>query len=143
MTAKRILKPLTFALIEEGRLSLSLDEAIVKVRTELLAHVAKYGPEATKKSKGEVTLKIAISPENAADGSYEVVGAITTKVPGRPAYATLAIASVDQDGEETLFVRAAGSTIDPPRQMKLATEDGRGIDPETNEPIPPKGDPKS
>lgn len=50
--------------------------------------------------------------------------------------ATLTIHSDDQDGTPTLFVRSSGSSPDEdPRQMKLATDDGRAIDPETHEAI--------
>lgn len=138
MSLKKILKPLTFHLIEEGRLAKSLDEEITRARRELLEHVNKYGAAQTTKSKAKVVLEIVLEPENAEDGSYSVTGTIKTTVPGRPAMSTLALASVDQDGEETLFVRASGSSADPPRQMKLATDDGRAIDPETQEPLPPK-----
>jgi len=142
-TKKKILKPLTFALIEEGRLAEDLDKAITKCRRELLDHVAKYGPPATAKSKAKVSLEITIQPENADDGSYAVTGIIKTTVPGRPAVSTLALASVDQDGEETLFVRASGSSPDEdPRQMKLSTDDGRVVDPETHEARPREPKPK-
>jgi hypothetical protein len=129
--------PISFDLIEEGRLAASLDEEIHRASRELLKHVQKYGPDATKKSKAEVTLKITLSPENAADGSYSIVGAINSKIPGRPAHATLAIHEQEQTGEETLFVRASGSDSTTPRQMKLATDDGKAIDPNTGEVLEP------
>lgn len=59
---KKILKPLTFSLIEEGRLAKSLDESLAEVRTKLLEHVARYGTAATEKSRAKVSLEITISP---------------------------------------------------------------------------------
>lgn len=129
---------LTLDLVEEGRLKASLDEELLKAGRALIAHVAKYGPDATKKSKAEVTLKLSISVVSPEDGSYAISGAISSKTPGRPAHATLAIHEQEQTGEDTLFVRAAGSSADTPRQMKLATDDGRGVHPVTGEVIPPK-----
>lgn len=131
-------QPLKFVLIEEGRLASSLDDAIARAAKELLDHIKRYGVEATEKSKSEVTLKITLSPENATDGSYRIVGGITSKIPGRPAYATLAIHETEQTGEETLFVRSSGSDSVTPRQFKLATDDGKAIDPNTGEIVDPK-----
>lgn len=130
-------KPLTFDLIEEGRLKESLDEEIARASRALLLHVKKYGEESTAKSKAEVTLKITFAPQSASDGAYSVRGAISSKLPGRPIHETLAIHETEQTGEESLFVRSSGSDNTTPRQMKLATEDGRGIDPRTGEILPP------
>lgn len=132
-------KPLSFGLIEEGRLAESLDAEIARAARSLLDHVRRYGEEATTKSKAEVSLKITLSPQSAGDGAYSVRGQITSKLPGRPIHETLAIHETEQEtGEETLFVRASGSDADTPRQMKLATQDGRAIDPTSGEALPPR-----
>lgn len=130
-------KPLSFDLIEEGRLKEALDQELTRTSKALLDHVRKYGVEATEKSKAEVTLKIQFGSKSASDGAYSVRGSITSKLPGRPVHETLAIHETEQTGEESLFVRASGSDSAPPRQLKLATEDGRAIDPRTGEVLPP------
>lgn len=131
-------KPLAFDLIEEGRLKLALDAEISRASKALLSHIKTYGAEATSKSRAEVSLKIVFSPQSISDGTFSVRGKIDSKLPGRPIQETMAIHEQEQTGEETLFVRAAGSDASTPRQMKLATEDGRAIDQTTGEILPPK-----
>ena len=104
-----ITKPCTFALLEEGRLAVGLDEDLSRATHALLAHVAEYGVEATTKSKAKLTLEITIAPMNAADGTFVYTAKVKTQLPGRPAYATTAIMDRDSlDGnKQTLFVRAS------------------------------------
>lgn len=120
--------PMSFGLIEEGRLAKSLDEAIAESGRDLIAHVGKYGPDMTKGAKAEVILKVTFTADLPAEGEYSVKGKIDTKRPGRPCHTTRAIDEVNDDGEVTLFVRASGSDETTPRQGVLATKDGRGVD---------------
>lgn len=136
--------PITFGLIEEGRFLESVDEALRDAAAKLIEHGKKYGPELTAKAKAELTVKITIQNDGAEDGIYSVKGAIATKLPGRPIHLTRAIHETEQDGQESLFVRASGSTADTPRQGKLSTEDGKPIDLNTGEvKKPPKPDRRS
>lgn len=133
--------PLALGLIEEGRLAKSLDDEIARGARHLVQHVREYGRDATKKSKVEVTLKVTISPVGDENG-YVVAGAISTKTPGRPLHTTMAVHEQEQTGEDVLFVRKTGSSSDDPRQMRLATDDGRGVHPQTGEILPPMTDRK-
>ena len=128
--------PISFDLIEEGRLASSVNESLQDATKKLLAHVGKYGPAHTAGAKAEVTVKITVQFEGEG-ADYTVKGALSTKLPGRPSVVTRAIQEVEQTGEETLFVRASGSSDDSPRQGRLATDDGRGIDPATGKAFPP------
>lgn len=127
--------PIRFGLIEEGRLAASLDEELARAAKALVAHVQKWGPDVTKKSRATVTLKVDFAPQSAEDGSYSITASVASRLPGRPVHATLAIHEAEQTGEETLFVRASGSDGTTPRQMKFATDDGLAVDPKTGEVI--------
>ena len=130
-------EPLRFKLIEEGRLARALDDEINKAAKAILEH-AKLWPKDTK-AKSQVVLTVTFSPESVDDGSYAVESTITGKRPARPKHASLAIHDTDQEtSEDTLFVRASGSDAVTPRQLKLATDDGRAIDQDTGKAIPPK-----
>ena len=129
--------PLQFALIEEGRLAAAIDDEVQEAAAKLLAHVKKYGPEATVKAKAEVTLKVTIMFDGADESDYSIKGAISSKIPGRPCHVTKAMSGQEQTGEEVLFVRASGSDASSPRQGKLATDDGRAIDLGTGKPTAP------
>ena len=145
---KKIVALNKFAQIEEGRLSASVDETLAETARKLIAHVRKYGPKATTKSKAEVTVKIVLQfdgtgcAEDAEDtlegGDFSLKGSISVKQPGRPANVTRAVHGKEQDGTDVLWVRTSGTDGDSPRQGKLCTDDGRAIDPGTGEVIPPK-----
>lgn len=133
-----------FALIEEGRLQESVDEALEETCRKLISHVRKFGPKATAKAKAEISIKLALqfdgtgcAGDNVEGGDFSIKGAISVKYPGRPANVTRAVHGQEQDGSDVLWVRQSGSDGDSPRQMKLATDDGRVIDPATGEVAPP------
>ena len=134
--------PVSFDLVEEGRLKQSLDESIADATRTLIAHVQKYGPDVTAKAKAIVSLKLTVQVDNPAEGDYSLKGEISLKMPGRPSHTTKAIHEIDDDGVDTLFVRASGSTNETPLQQRLATEDGRPIDLATGKVAPPAPDAK-
>lgn len=102
--------PLSFNLIEEGRLAASVDESLAELTRKLIDHVKKYGADATVKSKAELAIKVTIQFDGGDDAAdYSVKGQITAKYPGRPSYVTKAVQDCEQTGEETLFVRTSGS----------------------------------
>ncbi len=125
--------PLSFSLIEEGELEKDLNDALAEVNKGLLDYRRKFGIEAANKAKGEVVLKIGVTCSDAKEGIYNIRGEVSKKIPTRPPRVTSAIADMEQDGVETLFTRRSGTTKDDPRQMRLATEAGEAIDPETGE----------
>lgn len=133
--------------IEEGELERSLNEKIESEAQYLIGHTRRYGISATAKHKCVIQLSITIEPGDGRRGGkggveeaedYLVSGKITTKRPGRPTRMTRVIHEQEQTGEDVLFVRASGSDEGDPRQMKLATRDGRAVDPETGEARPHK-----
>lgn len=142
--------PLAFDLLEEGNLKKSLDASLADARARLLAHIARYGTESTGKSKAKVTLEVTIAPTASSaepDGksfaTYSITSNIKSTLPGRPSVASLAIHQADQvTGEDDLFVRASGSSEgEDPRQMKLATKDGRAIEQDTGKAVDKPAEP--
>ena len=131
------LVPVRFNLIEEGRLAESLDKAISDATQKLLWHVKEYGHEVTIKSKASVDLKITVQFDGAEIDDFSIKAAIKTTLPGRPIHVTKAIHTEEQTGEEFLFIRASGSSTDTPRQGRLATDDGRAVDPVSGEAVAP------
>lgn len=126
---------LTLEKIEEGRLLDNINDEINDATKALIAHVRAHGPEATAKAKAEVCVKITIQKDGVEPTDYSLKGTITSKRPGRPSNVTRAMHEDEIDGEGlVLFVNIAGSSKDNPRQQKLATDDGRMIDPETGLP---------
>lgn len=132
--------PLTLSLIEEGRFLEHADEDLSKLMHALAEHVKKYGKDLAIGAKAELGIKITLKFEGRDLTDYSVKTVTNLKLPGRPAEVTIAVAATEQTGEETLFVRNSGSGKDTPHQAKLATEDGRTIDPSTGKPKPKKGE---
>lgn len=133
--------------IEEGELERSFNERLEAETQYLIGHTRKYGIEHTSKHKCVITLTVTIEPgdgrrkgqggrEEADD--YLVSGKVKASRPGRPMRITRMIHEQEQTGEDALFVRASGSDEGDPRQLKLATNDGRAIDQSTGEAKPRK-----
>lgn len=127
---------LNLDLIEEGEFKDSANEELTSLQRALLRHVKKYGPERTNKAKAKLVITIELTRSKLDPNAVEVATRFDRKMPGRPTHTTIAIAAEAKDGEMTLFVRRTGSTAEPPEQMRLSTNDGRGVDPETKEAIP-------
>lgn len=126
-------KPLTFGMIEEGKLAVDLDEQLEKLHRAMGRYLEENGEDA-QKATATLTLKIKIRCEDAKEGVFGVAGNIGIALPARPARSTMAIKDLDENGDACLFARASGTTVDAdPRQMKLVTNKGEPIDPETGE----------
>ena len=124
--------PLTLGRIDEGRFAVQTDEDLHDLQTALLAYAANYGPE-SRKAKAKLTIEITIAVEDPAEGLCSIKATAKKTTPQRPATVSMATTDEDDDGQPGLFVRPAGSDTSPPRQTKLATDDGRTIDTETGE----------
>jgi hypothetical protein len=118
--------------VDEGRLLKALNADFAGLQSVLIQFVNEHGPKAGK-AKAELHLKLSIECQDANDGVFVVKGAISRKVPSRPACVTTTMANVDEDGHAALWARRSGSTKDRPEQHVLCTQDGRSVDPETGE----------
>lgn len=122
--------PLQISKIDEGRFLKLLDGDLEKAVSELMEFVRLY-PEHAEGAKAAVTAKVSLACESSE--AYSVKTQVKIDVPGRPANVTMAIHEITQSGEEFLTVKPSGSDHNDPRQGKLCTDDGRGIDPETGQ----------
>lgn len=127
------MKPLTLDLIEEGRFEQEVNQVLAKNQADLIEYVRKHGKEAAKGAKAVLQVNVILKFEGPEMENFSVKGELKRQLPARPAVTTLALADAKDDGEPSLFVRAAGSTADDPRQQVLCTEDGRTINPTTGE----------
>ena len=108
-----IYERLKFALIEEGRVQLRLDEAILELETALEDYAKEHGAEALQGVGCSVTLKIELKCTNGEDGIFELKADIQTKRPTRPVSVTAAVRDFKHEEKgHGLFVRASGSTDD-------------------------------
>ena len=123
-------------LIEEGEFKVSANEELLDLQRTLLKHIRKYGPDRTTKAATKLVITITLTRSKADPNACQVDTKFDRKTPGRPTHSTIAIADIDDDGEPGLFVRPSGSDEESPRQRKLTTNDGRAIDPETQEAKP-------
>jgi hypothetical protein len=125
--------PLTGQLIDEGEFIGDLNLELAELQDAIVKYCRLHG----EKAKGAVAaldIKIAIKVENVDDQAYSVKTSIKATHPKRPASISLAMGGTGDDGKRALFVRKSGSDESNPRQMKLATKDGRAIDLDTGVP---------
>jgi len=123
--------PLTFALIDEGRLAAEFEAKVREAQVAVIDHLGAYGDKA-RKAKAKVRLDIEMVCLDPEDRTFGVIGQVEMALPKPPACATLALADQDvESGLPLLLVRKSGSTDDDPRQGVLATKDGRAVDART------------
>lgn len=128
-------KPLTLALVDEGRFLGDINEEIEAGMKALIKFKKKYGKDKALKAKAVIGISLSIVFEGRDENDFSVKGLIKQTVPSKPASVTVAMESEDDAGEATLFVRASGSTADSPKQGVLATKAGDLIDQKTGEVI--------
>ncbi len=129
----KVFKAMHLVDIDEGKFVADIDEEIDETAKAHIAHIARFGSQITGKTTSCVTVKLTIEFDGNSDGIYTLKGEVSRKLPARPSSVTRAFEEREQDGTAALFVRASGSDDGNPRQMKLATKDGRGIDIDTGE----------
>ncbi len=122
--------PLTAELIDEGEMLEELDIELSKAQRLIEAFRKRWG-DAALKAGVQLDLKIKFVCVDTNEGMYRTEWDMQIKRPKRPKSVSTAIASEDDLGNAALFVRSSGSDDGDPRQMKLATRDGRTIDPVT------------
>ncbi len=130
--------PLALGLIEEGVFLANVDTDLQDLSKEMIRYIERHGCEKSEGIKAELTIKVSLKADDPSSGDFSIKTSISKKMPGRPSGTSRAIQDREDDGKPTLFVRTSGSDDVNPRQMKLATNDGRGIDLETGKAIEPK-----
>lgn len=127
------LVPLTADLIDEGQFLQDINEDLRELQEKMAMFRRTYG-SASAGAKGKLVIELEFKIENVDDDAYSLKSLIKTTHPKRPANVSLALGGEGDDGKLALFVRQSGSDSDSPEQMKLATRDGRTIDPATGQP---------
>ncbi|MCC7334413.1 MAG: hypothetical protein IT422_04935 [Pirellulaceae bacterium] len=122
--------PLTGQLVDEGVFLQDLNMELADLQDRIVKYVEQFGDNALK-AVAKLDIQVALKVENTDDKAFSVKTTIKTTMPKRPASVSMAMGGVDDGGKMALFVRSSGSDEVHPRQMKLATRDGRVIDPET------------
>jgi hypothetical protein len=122
--------PLTCDLIDEGEFLTDLNQELAEIQQAISAFRKQYGEKA-KDAKAKLTIDIEVKVENVDENFYSVKTTMKATHPKRPASVSIAMGGADDDGKMALFVRQSGSDDEHPRQMKLATRNGRIVDPET------------
>lgn len=129
----RFMQPLALGLIDEGGVLTDFDRDLADIQAQLIRFVREHGPDRAKGAKAKLSLDITLCFDGADATDYSVKATSKKSVPGRPATLSKAVSDALQTGEPSLFVRASGSTTDPPEQRVLTTRDGRRVDPDTGE----------
>ena len=122
--------PLTGQLVDEGLFLQDLNMELAELQNAIVQFCEAHGDRA-EKAVAVLEIKIALKVENPDDKAFSVKTTMKSKMPTRPASVSMAMGGSNDDGKMALFVRASGSDESYPKQMKLATHDGRVIDPET------------
>lgn len=125
--------PLTGQLIDEGDFLKRLDKELADLSDTIVRFCHEHGAAALK-CKGELNIKLALKIENPEDLAVSLKISMKPVPPQPPATVSMVMGGVHDDGKKmALFVRASGSDRSHPKQLKLATHDGRIIDQDTGE----------
>lgn len=125
-------EPLTLAMISEGTFLGQVDDDLRELQRALVLYVTEHDARAAG-AKAELTLKVTFAWDAKTD-HFGVKATAKKTMPSRPAAVSSVFPMEDEDGTPALFARSSGSDAHPePRQRKLATDDGRAIDPATGE----------
>ena len=124
--------PLSVMLIDEGEFLGDLDLELQDLQEAVAKFRRVYGEKA-KGAKAKLTIDIEIAIEDVDDDAYSVKTSMKATHPKRPASVSIAMGGETDDGKLALFVRKSGSDKTSPKQGKLATRDGRTIDPVSGE----------
>jgi len=132
MSEFNIMVPLELDLIDEGRFVGNINKALRNVQEQLVKHANTYGHKAAK-AKASVKVEIALACLDPDQDAYGCAAQIKTALPAAPPAVTMLMAGESQTGEDCLLCKKSGSSKEHPKQLKLCTDDGRDIDPETGE----------
>ena len=117
---------LTIPLIDEGRFEKQVEADFLKLQQAMVEYAKKHGKLAFK-SKGELTIKIQVHCDSPDDFAFSIRAFARTTVPGSPQSFSVAMGEIGADDQPTLFVRTSGSSVSPPQQGILSTQDGRAV----------------
>lgn len=124
--------PLNAKLIDEGEFLIDLNLELRELQEAVVKFARAHGEKA-KGAKAKLVAEIELKIEDADDNTFSIKTSMKSTAPKRPASVSIALSDTDDDGTPALFVRKSGSDDDHPRQLKLATKDGRIINQETGE----------
>lgn len=124
--------PLTGQLVDEGVFLQDLNLELADLQDRIVKYVEQFGDNALK-AVAKLDIQVALKVENTDDKAFSVKTTIKTTMPKRPASVSMAMGGVDDGGKMALFVRSSGSDEVHPRQLKLATRDGRVVNQDTGE----------
>lgn len=124
--------PLTGQLVDEGVFLQDLNMELADLQDRIVKYVEQFGDNALK-AVAKLDIQVALKVENTDDKAFSVKTTIKTTMPKRPASVSMAMGGVDDGGKMALFVRSSGSDEVHPRQLKLATRDGRVVNQDTGE----------
>jgi len=103
-----------------------LNRSFDELQKQLREFVEEHGRE-SKGAVAEVSIKLKGKVEDPDDDYYSFKTDIQFKPASEPSFVSRAFGGTSQDGRKVLLVRTSGSDEDDPRQLKLATNDGRTI----------------
>jgi hypothetical protein len=129
MNSTNGLVPLKIANIDDQKFLPAVEEKFREVQEKLTRYAQTHRDRAIG-GKALLTVKVTLLIEKTGDPSIRAE--IETKLPSDPPALTFAEFSADEHGP-CIKVQRAGSFVDPPRQTRLFTEDGRLIDQSTGE----------
>lgn len=136
MAGKRV--PLELGLIDEGRFIIDANEDLSQLQQDLMAYRRLHGDD-SKGAKAKLTVEVTICIDDPKNELFSIKAVSKRTLPARPAATSLAIVDIDEaSGQECLTVKPSGSDATSPRQGKLATDDGWGIDQDTGKADPEK-----
>jgi hypothetical protein len=125
--------PLTPELIDEGLFLEDMSQELAALQEQLATFKKQYG-EKSEKAVAKLTIEISLKIENIEDeGAYSVKTTMKATAPKRPASVSIAIGGRDDDNKMALFVRKSGSDESSPKQLKLATRNGKIVNQDTGE----------
>ena len=113
------LEPLTFDLIEGGKLRLDFEDAFEALQSSLIAHCQKWEGKA-KGATASLTLSIKLKVRTPDDWFIEVTGDLKAVPPPlRPPVSTSGVGGHRRQGQPILFCRPEGSDREDPRQTTI------------------------
>lgn len=120
--------PVDLSCLEEGNFLNDANSTFQKLQQDFLKYCEMYGTKADK-SKFSMQMEVTVKCVDQDREIFVIHSDLSYKMPNRPTEVTSAMPEFTDDipPRHTLFVKRSGGDSHDPRQMKLATQDGRTI----------------